>query len=51
MSAEDKKIMQSLSEAVNALPDDKREFLRGYAEGVVAMAKRKEAEANADKDE
>ena len=38
MSEKDKQIIQSLKKSVNALPEDKREFLRGYAEGVAAMA-------------
>lgn len=49
MSEKEKQIIQSLKKSVNALPEDKREFLRGYAEGVAAMAEKKEvAEKGAD---
>ena len=41
MSEKEKQIIQSLKKSVNMLPDDKREFLRGYAEGVAAMAEKK----------
>lgn len=40
MGAEEKKIAQSITEAVSALPEDKREYILGYAEGVLAMADR-----------
>lgn len=40
MSEKEKDIMQSLKKSVKALPEDKREFLRGYAEGVAAMAEK-----------
>lgn len=40
MSTEEKKIVASLAEAVKALPEEKRDYLRGYAEGVAAMAER-----------
>ena len=46
MSEKEKQIIQSLKKSVNMLPDDKREFLRGYAEGVAAMAEKKSDEAN-----
>lgn len=35
--AEKKRVVQSLGEAFAALPEAKREFLIGYAEGVAAM--------------
>ena len=38
MGAEEKKIAKSITEAVSALPEEKREFILGYAEGVIAMA-------------
>ena len=38
MSEREKKIVESLAEAMNILPDGKKEFLMGYAEGVAAMA-------------
>ena len=37
MGAEEKKIVQSITEAVSALPEEKREYILGYAEGVIAM--------------
>ena len=44
MSEKEKKIVQSLAQSVKVLPADKREFLRGYAEGVAAMAEKQEPE-------
>ena len=38
MSAEDKKILQSIKEAITVLPERKREYLQGYAKGVLDMA-------------
>lgn len=38
MSAEEKKIIKRIAEAVCTLPEDKREYMLGYAEGVLAMA-------------
>ena len=38
MSTEDETIAKTLAEAISALPDGKREYLIGYAEGVAAMA-------------
>ena len=40
MSIEEKKVVQSIAEAVSALPEEKREYILGYAEGVLAMAGR-----------
>lgn len=40
MGAEEKKIAHSITEAVSALPEEKREYILGYAEGVIAMADR-----------
>lgn len=37
MGVEEKKIVQSITEAVSALPEEKREYILGYAEGVIAM--------------
>ena len=39
MSEENKKIMESLKNAVDVMPEGKREFLRGYAEAVNTMAR------------
>ncbi len=38
MSKKEKEIIQSITKAVATLPEDKREFILGYAEGVLAMA-------------
>ena len=38
MSEKEKKIAKALAEAAKALPDEKKEYLLGYAEGVAAMA-------------
>lgn len=38
MGNDEKKLCQRLAQAVEMLPDDKREFILGYAEGVIAMA-------------
>lgn len=40
MSADEKKLVESLAEAVKALPESKREYLMGYAEGVNAMSQK-----------
>ena len=40
MSAREKEIIQSITKAVATLPEEKREFILGYAEGVLAMADR-----------
>lgn len=41
MSEMEKKLADSLAKAAAALPENKREFLLGYAEGVAAMAEAK----------
>lgn len=38
MSNREKVVAESLVEALAMLPEDKREYLIGYAEGVAAMA-------------
>ena len=38
MGADEKKLGQKIAEAVSILPDEKREYILGYAEGVIAMA-------------
>lgn len=40
MSTKEKEIVKSITEAVSTLPEEKREYLLGYAEGVLAMADR-----------
>ncbi len=37
MGNDEKKLCQRLAQAVEMLPDEKREFILGYAEGVIAM--------------
>lgn len=50
MSEKEKEIAKSLAEAFNVLPDTKKEYLIGYAEGVAAMAaKRAESDKVPDK--
>lgn len=44
MSENEKKAAESLAEALNKLPADKREFLIGYAEGVAAMVEKQDKE-------
>lgn len=39
-SMSEKEIVKSVTEAVSALPEEKREYILGYAEGVLAMADR-----------
>ncbi len=38
MGADEKELGKKITEAVSILPDEKREFILGYAEGVIAMA-------------
>ncbi len=38
MENDAKKICQRLAQAAELLPNEKREFILGYAEGVIAMA-------------
>lgn len=41
MSEKEKRTAETLAKALEALPDEKKEFLLGYAEGVTAMAEKK----------
>lgn len=41
MSEKEKHIAEKLAKACEVLPDSKREYLIGYAEGVAAMADKK----------
>lgn len=43
MSEKEKKIAQNLAKALNAIPDDKKEYFLGFAEGVEAAVKQKKA--------
>lgn len=38
MNTNEKRIASVIAEAINMLPDNKKEYLLGYAEGVVAMS-------------
>lgn len=40
MSTKEKEIVRNITEAVSVLPEKKREYILGYAEGVLAMADR-----------
>lgn len=40
MEVKEQKVIQTITEAMAALPHEKREFILGYAEGVMAMADR-----------
>ena len=51
MSEMEKKLVDSLAKASAALPESKREFLLGYAEGVAAMAARQAAIMPPEKDQ
>lgn len=42
MSEKEKAIAEKLGQAFAALPDEKKEYLIGYAEGVAAMAERQQ---------
>lgn len=44
MSENERRIAESLAVALEMLSDSKKEFLLGYAEGVAAMAARREAD-------
>lgn len=44
MSDVEKKAAETLANAFNALPENKREFLIGYAEGVAAMVEKQDKE-------
>lgn len=43
MKANDVQAVVTIAEAVSILPEHKREYLMGYAEGVVDMAETKKA--------
>ena len=45
MSNAEKKIAENLAKACELLPEGKKEFLLGYAEGVAAMAAKEEEKA------
>lgn len=45
MSEKEKQAGQRMKEAIPLLPENKLEFLLGYAEGVIAASQRREEEA------
>jgi len=47
MSPKEKEIIQSITKAVDVLPEDKKEFILGYAEGVLAMAAQRSGQSSA----
>ena len=51
MSEREKKIAENLAKACEILPDGKKEFLLGYAEGVAAMAEKPKTDDRDEKQE
>lgn len=51
MKTKDRKAIRTLSEAFQALPKNKKEYLIGFAEGVVAAKKQEEAAENEEREE
>ncbi len=49
MTAEDIQLGKRLTTAFAALPDEKREFILGYAEGVMAMSQQQAAQQAAER--
>lgn len=50
MKAKERKAIRTISEAFQVLPDIKKEYLIGYAEGVVAAKKQEEAAENEERE-
>lgn len=48
MCTEEKGCAEKLARAFDALPDSKKEFLMGYAEGVAAMADKQQPQEQED---
>lgn len=48
MSTKEKEIVRNITEAVSILPEKKREYIPGYAEGVLAMADRAQPSESSD---
>ena len=44
MDAQEREVGRMMVEAIKALPPEKKEYMIGYAEGVMAMAERKAAQ-------
>ena len=40
MTERERELIKNIAKALSILPDDKKEFLLGYAEGVAAMAEK-----------
>ena len=51
MCEKDKQTAESIARAFEMLPQEKREYLIGYAEGVAAMAAKKQGEEKGEKKE
>lgn len=49
MSQEEKKIAKKLAEAFKVLPDAKKEYLIGFAEGVASVSDSKNSDENLDR--
>lgn len=50
MSEKERNIAESLTRACELLPDGKKEYLIGYAEGVAAMAEKAREHTNGEKE-
>lgn len=50
MSEKERNIADSLAHTFELLPDSKREYLIGYAEGVAAMAEKASEKSNGEKE-
>ena len=50
MSEKERNIAESLTRACELLPDGKKEYLIGYAEGVAAMAEKAKERTNGDQE-
>ena len=50
MSEKERNIAESLTRACELLPDGKKEYLIGYAEGVAAMAEKAKEHTNGEKE-
>lgn len=50
MSEKEKEIGQTIEKVLSKLPDGKKEYLLGYAEGLAAMADQQKQAANGDQD-
>ena len=46
MAETEKQIVKNMADAIDALPDDKKQYFIGFAEGVAAMATQVKAKAD-----